>query len=517
MKIHRTGHWGALAIASFVAASASCSQEPPSTTVFVNTGGATSPTTGGAGGASNSSTGGTIVVNTGGSITVGGGNVGGAPGACKNLQCAQTSCKVGACTQKECASGETTVTGMVYDPAGKVPLYNVIVYVPNGPVMPFTAGATCDRCGQTIVNPVVSALTDTAGKFVLKDVPVGQNIPLVMQIGKWRRQITIPSVTACVDTQMMDPQVMRLPRNKAEGDIPLIAITTGGADSMECLPRRMGIDDAEFTPGSGDGRIHLYNGSDHVTGGAMDVATKTFDATLNGGAAMLPATGLWGTTESLSKYDIVILSCEGGTMEMDKPMSARQALYDYSSIGGRVFASHWHRVWFSNGPQPVPTVGTWSDRTEPTNPSMGAINTGFPKGAALAEWLVNVGASTTAGQLEIREPRDNVQAVDPALATSWITVQNSKVNRDPETVQYLSFNTPITAPDDMKCGREVFTDLHVSTTGATGTDTRGVPFPSGCQQRDLSPQEKAVEFMLFDLSSCVMRDDTPPKPPEPPR
>ena len=70
----------------------------------------------------------------------------------------------------------------------------------------------------------------------------------------------------------------------------------------------MGIDDAEFTTGEGVGRIHLFNGSDHVTGGANDVATKSFDATLNGGAPLLPATGLWGTKEALSKYDIVILS-----------------------------------------------------------------------------------------------------------------------------------------------------------------------------------------------------------------
>ena len=433
-----------------------------------------------------------------------------APGACVNLQCNQTICTAGPCTQKPCAAGgKTTISGTVYDPAGKVPLYNVIVYVPNSAVAPIVNGASCDKCSAMAVNPVVSALTDTHGHFVLEDAPVGNNVPLVIQVGKWRRQITVANVPACADTALTDINQTRLPRNRSEGDIPLIAITTGGADSMECLPRRMGLDDSEFTTETGTGHIHLYAG---MNNGNMTQATNQFAPTLNGGAMLTPATTVWGDVAHLKAYDIVILSCEGALLQQEKPVAARQALYDYESLGGRVFASHWHRYWFSDGPMPVPTVGTWRDNNDPPTPIDGTIDTTFPKGMALSDWLVNVGASTTPGTLSILEARDNVQAVNGTIAQQWITIQAPAARQVAAhtAVQFLSFNAPLGVPDAMQCGRAVFNDLHVS---STGMDMPGQPFPMGCEVRDLTSQEKAVEFLLFDLSSCVQNDKVPPMPP----
>jgi hypothetical protein len=471
----------------------------------IGDGGSSGSSNGGASAGVNSGGSGAIIVQGGASGSSSGGT---APaGPCTGLKCNQTTCTLGNCTQEPCAAGtSTTVSGTVYDPAGKVPLYNVIVYVPNEPVPPIMDGAGCDRCGQSILNPVTSALTDTHGNFTLPDAPVGDAIPLVIQIGKWRRQITIANVPRCVNTPLMDREQTSLPSNKTEGNIPLIAITTGGADSMECLPRRMGIEDSEFSSNTGTGRIHLYAGTDS----GMSTATTT----LASGETLPHSDTLWSTTPALAAYDIVILSCEGDSNENDRPNGARQAVYEYSNMGGRLFASHWHHRWISEGPAEFPDTGTWNDRDNPESPTPATINTSFPKGAALADWLVNVGASTVPGQMDVLEARDNVQAVNTMYATEWMSVVNQNENNS-EAVEYLSFNTPLPAPENMKCGRVVYTDLHVSnTTDANDTsDSPGDPFPTHCQVRDLTAQEKAVEFMLFDLSSCIQDEDVPPEPP----
>ena len=296
--------------------------------------------------------------------STGNGGSGGAIGPCTNLQCKQSTCTMGNCTVHACSGGaRTTVSGTVFDPAGKVPLYNVTVYVPNKALDPIADGPSCDPCDPTTGtsllsgDPITIAKTDVTGHFQLGlggggDVPAGANIPLVIQVGKWQRQITIPNVAACTDTALTDTTMTRLPRNQSEGHIPKMALTTGQLDALECLLRKVGIADSEFTPETGNGRVNFYAGG----GGTSSYAT-----TLNGGAAFTPVHPWWDSLSNLAKYDIVLHSCEGnfgsfdptqGTQPMSaKSQAARQALQDFADMGGRVFASHWHVYWFE-GPWP---------------------------------------------------------------------------------------------------------------------------------------------------------------------
>src|SRR5882757_6711979 len=107
------------------------------------------------------------------------------PGLCVSLR-AQTAC-TGLCQQQvSCPAGQTTsITGVVYAPNGTDPLPNVTVYIPNAPVSAFTPGVSCPVVGQAPSgSPLVGTTTGVDGSFTLVNVPVGSNIPLVIQAGR---------------------------------------------------------------------------------------------------------------------------------------------------------------------------------------------------------------------------------------------------------------------------------------------------------------------------------------------
>jgi hypothetical protein len=391
-----------------------------------------------------------------------------------------------------CAGGgDTTISGVVHAPTPAAlgtadPLYNVLVYVPNAPVAKFTAGVACERCAPASGSPLVKALTGPDGKFTLKNAPVGANVPLVIQIGRWRRQVVIPTVAACADNPLPD-ELTRLPRNQTEGEIPAIAVATGEYDPFDCTLRKIGIADSEFTASSGNGRVNLwpYNGHQPATG------------TAPGGDELI------GDLNNLSKYDLVILPCDSLAAKA-KPLADN--LIAYAGRGGRIFMTDLSYSWMHAAPS-FDAMVNWTLNPQVEGTDFNAlVDQTFPKGMAFSSWLSAIGAaSPAAGTIPIHDPFMGYSYITTPVAPtqSWLTTQAPH-----STTQLVTFNTPIGMPDDQQCGRVVYTQFHVADDGASNAfgDNH---FPTACKNTPMTPQEKALEFMVFDLSSCVQADRAP--------
>jgi hypothetical protein len=413
----------------------------------------------------------------------------------------------------------------VYDPSFQDPLYNITVFVPKSATLPkLPSGASCNTCSALFPEIAASAVTDANGHFIIQYAPAGTNIPLVVQTGKWRKEYMIASVNLCADNPQPDKS-LRLPKNAhGDGDLPDIAISTGGADSLECLPLRIGVDADEYVGGGGGpGHIHIFTGA--------------------GGASTMPASpesyvSLWDTTADLMKNDVLLLSCEGSETS-NMTVQSQQSLVDYSAAGGRVFGSHYHYAWFNTGPFAAANLATWAPGGNTVDDTQAlpsdvittlANGTTFPEGAALKQWLGVVNALPN-GQLPIWFARHNADVGMPNQPPSqpWIALDPTVPAPDSNATMYFSFDTPI--GKSPACGRVVYSDLHVS--GGPGVAEGMVPpdyprmprvrggirtpniVPTGCAMHPLTPQEKALEFMLFDLSSCLVPIGEMPRAPPP--
>ncbi len=509
----------------------------------------------------------------------------------------------GACSQVPDCSAQavktTSLTGKVYDPAGNNPLYHVFVYVANDPDDPnlkaFPKGITCDVCGATAAgSPLLSAdgsagtYTDETGSFTLTNLPVGKAVTVVIQLGRWRRVFKLDIDNSCAPNVVPD-KMLTMPKTQAEGDIPLMAMVTGDADSLECVLRKMGIADTEFTNPAGGGRIQFYLGNDGTGKGGkygqkIDLATPAQANLFAKDASGVPV---------INSYDMTILACQGSA-DYAQSAADQATLRQYAASGGRVFTSHYSYTWLTKNDAQTSAVGmadNWSevakwkvDENDRADTGVGNIDLiSNPKGKAFQGWLEAVGASTpgsgTAPVVVIRHDSNSVSAVSgqtqqwlyrdggksckvngasckttacvpkvcnlttavacnnnaecnpggikvcrnkpgfPACTTQAEcgglgncvsqTCDTNSCNTADYTGQALplhfTYNTPVNLvenptanPPSLQCGRVLFSDFHVQ-----NANEHDVVFPGQCNTDPMNAQEKLLEFMIFDLGSCV--------------
>ena len=320
-----------------------------------------------------------------------------------------------------------------------------------------------------------------------------------------------------------------MPKDQTEGHLPKIAVATGDADTLECLLRRIGVADSEFTNPDGAGRINIF----------YDDGQAAYSS---GTSYPIAQTALWSSLPQLQAYDMVLMSCEGSeSMGRSITSTSKQAMFDYLNAGGRAFIEHYHYAWLRGGDEgpnlekarkypatPIAAAAPWqsavgemmtgvAEWATEANTSLDTggdrnyqIDTTYPKGKDFAAWLVNVGASTTSGTIPLIDVKNPAIEIMPG-AERWIYDANAAVGAT--AVPYFSFNTPVAAAPDQQCGRLVHTGIHVA---KVSHDSKS-PFPAGCVSAKLTPQEKAMEFLLFDLSSCVQDITATPEPPVVPK
>jgi hypothetical protein len=401
----------------------------------------------------------------------------------------------------ECGGGQrTTVTGVVRDPAGRVPVYNALVYIPVGTLSYLPETASCQACAEAEVPALTTALSDEAGRFEL-EAPAGVDVPLVLQIGKWRRQVRLPQVTACIENPILDAELTRLPRRQSEGNMPRMAVTSGQADSMPCFLRRLGIADDEFTTPDGAGHVHVFADCNAGPG------TSGFSAALGG--ANFPAVSELNETLSRGQYDAILLGCDDGACPPQVPQFAEN-IQSYADMGGRIFLQHTQSAWLQSGPRdwqgllaPRPTPGPAPE------PLRAHIDVSFPKGALLADWLVETGASSQLGELELHGAALQYSAA-AFPATRWLHADEKSTPGVANAILGLTLPTPVAAPAERQCGRVTFTGFHAG--NPVAPDSSALQFPDGCALTPLSPQEQLLEFLLLDRPACVQRSGQSPPP-----
>jgi hypothetical protein len=397
------------------------------------------------------------------------------PGGCQGLECYQFDCSN--------MAGRTTLTGRVFAPNGLDPVYDALVYVPK--TLPeFPGKVQCEACNEPIGGtPIVTTNTAVDGSFTLVDVPATMQVPIAVQKGRFRRVFNV-DVAAC-QTAALPKDLTRLPKNQSEGDLPKMAVGVGAYDQIECVLRSIGIDESEFTPPSGGGAVHLYDNYDGSGAGSSSLAN------------------LLVSSDKMSNYNLIFVNCTD-TRANSMPTGWKQNMYDYVNAGGRLYVTDWAYDYMEQVPQFAPYVffegaGT-EDAPQPADTAYFAWTgddlTAHLADPTLAEWMKTAGASSD-GNLNI--------------IGSWALANHVSANPMYQTHLWVDGNAagkdrPMTATYDYNsCGKVLWSSYHTQEWGG-GRDGNGASsFPSYCKSTasTMIPQEKVLEFLIFQISDCV--------------
>lgn len=346
--------------------------------------------------------------------------------------------------------GQTTLRGKTYAPNGTLPLAGVLVYETDSPPAPIPDGTYCDSCRVLPAGTFVQSGAD--GSFELMG-HAGTRY-LVTEKGQFRRVRTI-EVGADGTVQDVAKEITTLPGATAAG--------VNGQDDTIARIAMM----AEQTPGDHDAIQQAL--------AALGITSWTsFENDLGK-----------VTEENLRKYHIALFPCDGSPR--NKPGSAeRAALRAFVQAGGKVYASDWShqfvdepfKEFFKNPNR------TWAADTGAQAPAGKYVDDG------LKAWLGNVspGENPEATHFEgVWSTYLGVKAADVPDATGALHSVTPHVYASVTENSGLYYSKEAATSMQFGCGRALLSTFHVH----------------GGSSANLLMQEKALLYMLLDVSTCI--------------
>ncbi len=381
-----------------------------------------------------------------------------------------------------CPGQEVTVTGTVLAPNQTDPVPGATVFIPSQVPELFPPAVTCEVCA-TMAGTSSWWTTTSAynGQFTLKAVCPGKR-PLVLQNGRFRRLVYI-DVPAGGSLQVPADKT-RLPKRSQEFEladaVPKIAVGTGDFDKMECVLRRIGLDDKS---------IELYENADNKS----PTALPTFQSLVN-------------DVNKMKTYNIIFLNCTNNTFEAElKKAAVRANIADYIQSGGRFYVTDWSYDWIEQVPELSPFIdfepGPWGTAPEAANAAALGAN-GLQVQAALkvpelAQWLGQFPGTVQNNTALIQHFVGGWVMMHAVSKDTKLWVEGPVKSDDGK----VSGVRPLTVTFNFKnCGKILYTSYH--TEGREG-ELFPTAFPQYCGSSAISPQDRILEYLIFDIANCV--------------
>lgn len=401
-----------------------------------------------------------------------------------------------------CPTMGAEISGTVLAPNGEDPIPGAVVYLTQTRPPAQADGVSCDRCDLP-GGVLAYSTSDVRGRWsFVRGVNTTGSYFLVVQKGRFRRVVPF-NVTACMP-QSVPTAMTKLPSSSMEGEIPRILVASGTTQAQLDRPN---TDDWTYDDIS---RVLRRIGiTEFDRAEPCRQATNSTNITT---VAACPFGGILADPARLRRYNVVVAPCGAlgfnhSWQVLDNAPNRVIAtnVRDWLRQGGRLYTSDTaYGLLARSAPSLVTFAGgtTLSQSRDPANvgaggsPSSPRMYTGRVADDAMRMWLSDRGSLAADGSIALTGFISPWVAIDTVPMSTRVTV-------DAEVQWFGAMSgsmvnagrKPLTISADVTegggCGRVVFSSYEVDNRTASAT-------------APLSPQERVLEYMIFELGGCLV-------------